>query len=122
MCLASCSVQKWTSTDAAQRLMFSDGCCAENLGFHNGRPLAALVIFRCCLQWRTFQADRTVLFDKARAWSLQDGAPCATVHYIFLFHFLFLTLLRAPHAKVGVCLLWLVCRLDFTAVSSVIEG
>lgn len=39
---------------------------AENLGFHSGRPLAALVIFRCCLQWRTFQADRTVLFDKAR--------------------------------------------------------
>ncbi|KAK9836002.1 hypothetical protein WJX81_005192 [Elliptochloris bilobata] len=39
-------------------------CISENLGFHNGRPLAALVIFRCCLQWRTFQADRTVLFDK----------------------------------------------------------
>ncbi len=37
---------------------------AENLGFHNGRPTAALVIFRSCLQWKTFQADRTVLFDK----------------------------------------------------------
>lgn len=37
---------------------------AENLGFHQGRPLAAIIIFRCCLQWKTFQADRTVLFDK----------------------------------------------------------
>lgn len=39
-------------------------CGAENLGFSNGRPVAALVIFRSCLQWKTFQADRTVLFDK----------------------------------------------------------
>ena len=37
---------------------------AEDLGFHNGRPLAAVVIFRSCLQWKVFQADRTVLFDK----------------------------------------------------------
>lgn len=26
-----------------------------NLGFHRGRPLAAIVVFRCCLQWRAFQ-------------------------------------------------------------------
>lgn len=37
---------------------------ADNLGFHHGRPVAALVIFRCCLQWKTFQADRTPLFDR----------------------------------------------------------
>ena len=37
---------------------------AEDLGFHQNRPVAALVIFRSCLQWKTFQADRTVLFDK----------------------------------------------------------
>ena len=37
---------------------------AEDLGFSSGRPVAALVIFRSCLQWKTFQADRTVLFDK----------------------------------------------------------
>ena len=34
------------------------------MGFHRGRPLAAMVIFRCCLQWKAFQADRTSLFDK----------------------------------------------------------
>jgi myosin V len=37
---------------------------ADNLGFNQGRPLAAIIIFRCCLQWKTFQADRTMLFDK----------------------------------------------------------
>ncbi len=39
-------------------------CCAGDVGFHKGRPLAAMVIFRCCLQWKAFQADRTSLFDK----------------------------------------------------------
>ena len=34
------------------------------MGFHKGRPLAALVVFRCCLQWRAFQADRTSVFDR----------------------------------------------------------
>ncbi len=37
---------------------------AEQLGFHHGRPVAALTIFRCCLQWKTFQAERTPLFDR----------------------------------------------------------
>lgn len=37
---------------------------AQPMGFHKGRPLAALIIFRCCLQWRAFQADRTSVFDR----------------------------------------------------------
>ena len=44
------------------------------------------MIFRCCLQWRTFQADRTVLFDKAR--SPQSHEPNLSVllipHVCFL--------------------------------------
>jgi len=39
-------------------------CISSELGFHNKRPLAALVIFRSCLHWKSFQADRTNLFDK----------------------------------------------------------
>lgn len=35
-----------------------------NMGYHKGRPLAALVVFRACLQWRAFQADRTSVFDR----------------------------------------------------------
>ncbi len=38
--------------------------CADDLSFHHGRPVAAVLIFRSCLQWKVFQADRTVLFDK----------------------------------------------------------
>ena len=38
--------------------------CAVDLGFHQGRPVAALVIFRTSLQWRAFQQDRTNLFDR----------------------------------------------------------
>jgi len=34
------------------------------MGFHKGRPMAAMVVFRCCLQWRAFQADRTSVFDR----------------------------------------------------------
>ena len=30
----------------------------------SGRPAAALVVFRCLLQWRTFEAERTNLFDR----------------------------------------------------------
>jgi hypothetical protein len=33
------------------------------MGFHKGKPLAALVVFRACLQWRAFQADCTSVFD-----------------------------------------------------------
>lgn len=37
---------------------------ASPMGFHKGKPLAALVVFRACLQWRAFQADRTSVFDR----------------------------------------------------------
>ncbi|KAF8063028.1 XI-F [Scenedesmus sp. PABB004] len=37
---------------------------AAPMGFHKGKPLAALVVFRACLQWRAFQADRTSVFDR----------------------------------------------------------
>ena len=53
-------------------------CCAEHLGVHMTRPVAALVIFRACLQWKTFQADRTVLFDKVPAPSAALG--CTLMH------------------------------------------
>lgn len=37
---------------------------ATQLGFYKGKPLAALIIFRSCLQWRSFQLDRTSIFDR----------------------------------------------------------
>lgn len=37
---------------------------STHLGFQKGRPLAAVIIFRCCLQWKSFQADKTSIFDR----------------------------------------------------------
>ncbi|KAG2451764.1 hypothetical protein HYH02_003543 [Chlamydomonas schloesseri] len=37
---------------------------APGMGFHKGRPVAAIVIFRYCLHSRAFQADRTAIFDR----------------------------------------------------------
>ncbi|KAG1675861.1 hypothetical protein FOA52_001518 [Chlamydomonas sp. UWO 241] len=37
---------------------------STDLGYNAGRPVAAVVVFRCCLQWRAFQAERTSLFDR----------------------------------------------------------
>ena len=30
---------------------------SPSLGFHEGRPLAAVIAFRCCIHWRAFQAS-----------------------------------------------------------------
>jgi hypothetical protein len=40
------------------------GAISQPMDFHKGKPLAALVIFRACLHWRAFQADRTSIFDR----------------------------------------------------------
>lgn len=36
----------------------------EEVGFSDGRPAAALLIFRALLHWRSFEAERTNLFDR----------------------------------------------------------
>ncbi|KXZ52496.1 MYO1A protein [Gonium pectorale] len=41
-----------------------DGVPIAGMGFHKGRPVAAIVIFRYCLHSRAFQADRTAIFDR----------------------------------------------------------
>lgn len=37
---------------------------AQPIGFHKGKPLAALLTFRTCLQWGLFQAEKTSYFDQ----------------------------------------------------------
>lgn len=36
----------------------------SDLGFQDGRPVAAVLVFRCCLHWKAFQANHTPLFDR----------------------------------------------------------
>ncbi|CAM0881488.1 unnamed protein product [Alopecurus aequalis] len=39
-------------------------CITEDLGFSTGRPIAAYLIYRCLVQWKSFEADRTTIFDR----------------------------------------------------------
>ncbi|CAM0877745.1 unnamed protein product [Alopecurus aequalis] len=39
-------------------------CVIENVGFSDGKPIAAVTIYKCLLHWRTFEAERTNVFDR----------------------------------------------------------
>ncbi|XP_020256915.1 protein OPAQUE1-like isoform X3 [Asparagus officinalis] len=38
-------------------------CIKENLGFKDGKPIAACIIYKCLLHWHAFEAERTAIFD-----------------------------------------------------------
>ncbi|KAF8670970.1 hypothetical protein HU200_050241 [Digitaria exilis] len=39
-------------------------CLSEDLGFSIGRPIAAYLIYRCLVHWRSFEEERTPVFDR----------------------------------------------------------
>lgn len=39
-------------------------CISQNLGFSGGKPVAACVIYKCLLHWRSFEVERTSIFDR----------------------------------------------------------
>ncbi|KAI9376993.1 hypothetical protein POPTR_019G013800v4 [Populus trichocarpa] len=39
-------------------------CVAQHLGFAGNRPIAACIIYKCLLQWRSFEVERTSVFDR----------------------------------------------------------
>ncbi|PNT73745.1 hypothetical protein BRADI_1g00607v3 [Brachypodium distachyon] len=39
-------------------------CVVENIGFSDGKPVAAITIYKCLLHWRTFEAEKTNVFDR----------------------------------------------------------
>ncbi|CAB4285671.1 unnamed protein product [Prunus armeniaca] len=39
-------------------------CIAQHLGFAANRPIAACIIYKCLLQWRSFEVERTSIFDR----------------------------------------------------------
>ncbi|KAE8711631.1 Myosin-11 [Hibiscus syriacus] len=39
-------------------------CIAQNLGFAGNRHVAACIIYKCLLQWRSFEVERTSVFDR----------------------------------------------------------
>ncbi|CAL0322684.1 unnamed protein product [Lupinus luteus] len=42
---------------------FLSRCIKENLGFKNGKPLAARIIYKSLLHWHAFEFERTTIFD-----------------------------------------------------------
>ncbi|KAI4304547.1 hypothetical protein MLD38_040041 [Melastoma candidum] len=39
-------------------------CMKKNVGFSQGKPVAAFTIYKCLLYWKSFEADRTSVFDR----------------------------------------------------------
>ncbi|KAK3164630.1 hypothetical protein QOZ80_1AG0022080 [Eleusine coracana subsp. coracana] len=39
-------------------------CLSEDLGFSIGRPIAAYLIYRCLIHWKSFEEERTPVFDR----------------------------------------------------------
>ncbi|KAK6119663.1 hypothetical protein DH2020_046601 [Rehmannia glutinosa] len=59
-------------------------CIKENLGFKNGKPVAACVIYKCLLHWHAFESERTAIFDfiiESINDVLKDGDEDATLPY-----------------------------------------
>ncbi|MED6186014.1 hypothetical protein PIB30_062642 [Stylosanthes scabra] len=53
-------------------------CISKDLGFSGGKPVAACVIYKCLLHWRSFEVERTSVFDRiiqtiASAVEVQDN-------------------------------------------------
>ncbi|XP_024011447.1 myosin-17-like [Eutrema salsugineum] len=39
-------------------------CISQNLGYAGGKPVAACVIYKCLLHWRSFEVERTSVFNR----------------------------------------------------------
>lgn len=39
-------------------------CVSQDLGFSEGKPVAAFTIYKCLLNWNSFEAEKTNVFDR----------------------------------------------------------
>ncbi|XP_071689414.1 myosin-6-like isoform X2 [Rutidosis leptorrhynchoides] len=39
-------------------------CVTKDIGFSQGKPVAAFTIYKCLLHWKSFEAERTSVFDR----------------------------------------------------------
>lgn len=39
-------------------------CVGKNLGYCAGKPIAAFTIYKCLLHWKSFEAEKTSVFDR----------------------------------------------------------
>lgn len=39
-------------------------CLIKDVGFSQGKPVAAFTIYKCLLHWKSFEAEKTSVFDR----------------------------------------------------------
>ncbi|KAJ9168153.1 hypothetical protein P3X46_019712 [Hevea brasiliensis] len=54
---------KLTAERHQENYEFLSRCIKEDIGFTDGKPLAACIMYRCLLHWHAFESERTVIFD-----------------------------------------------------------
>lgn len=69
-------------------------CIAQHIGFAGNRPVAACIIYKCLLQWRSFEVERTTIFDRI----IQTIGQAIEVQpvYKYVFYILHLIILVSP--------------------------
>lgn len=60
------------------------GSINGTFGFKEGKPVAACILYRCLVQWRAFEAERTAIFDRI------VEAINTVLQVIFIWHMSFL--------------------------------
>lgn len=58
----------------------------QEMGFSQGKPIATLIIYKSLLHWKTFEAEKTSVFDRL----IQMIGSAIEVIFIFIFLYLFL--------------------------------
>ncbi|KAL4297253.1 hypothetical protein GQ457_12G001630 [Hibiscus cannabinus] len=60
------SKMKRSTTEKQQQESVDDliKCVSQNLGFSQEKPIAAFTIYRCLLYWKSFEAEKTSVFDR----------------------------------------------------------
>lgn len=70
--------------DVQENYEFLSRCIKEDLGFKDGKPLAACIIYKCLLQWHAFESERTEIFD----FIIEGVNEVLKVFTCFNYHFL----------------------------------
>ncbi|KAI4380841.1 hypothetical protein MLD38_006984 [Melastoma candidum] len=54
---------KFTEERQQENNEFLSKCIQEDLGFKDGKPLAACSIYNCMAHWHVFESERTAILD-----------------------------------------------------------
>lgn len=55
-------------------------CVSENIGFSEGKPVAAITIYKCLVHWKIFETEKTSVFDRL----IQIFGSAMQVFYAYL--------------------------------------